>query len=122
DMEIFFKDNEGLLRLPGNEQWMSDSMVVQVFHAARRIEYRRVPGIQKEMKGLMQDLWREMQEQVADYEAVQQPGVLLLRNRKSLTGTAFSRDEITLEYDPADNRPVRVTTLRRTLVSVADDE
>jgi hypothetical protein len=126
---FYITKNVSYTRFGEAEQLTNDSMALLVNDKMQRmIVYSNAKPIMGALRsitgGQVQDssLLQLSKKFTAQYVTTQQNAqVIRLESRDMLYSTAFPKESIELQYDPATKEPLRVITIKRTLFPVTED-
>jgi hypothetical protein len=127
---FYVKQDVSYIRFGEAEQLVNDSMALLVSDKLQRmILYAHAQPILKQMQGFvgMQGQDSSILEMANKFIAQSLPLVkniasITLSGRDLLYGTSLPKESIALEYDAATKQPLKVITVKRTLLPVSDED
>lgn len=127
---FYMKPGTTYIRFGETEQLVNDSMALLVSsNLQRMILYSNAqPVLQRmnAMTGILQQdssLQQMAQNFTAQASAPEQPvASITLTGRNLVYGTSFPKESVELQYDKATKDPLKVITIKRTLLPVKDDD
>lgn len=127
---FYMKPGTTYIRFGETEQLVNDSMALLVSSQLQRmILYSNAQPILQRMKAItgiiqqdssIQGMANSFTAQLSMPE--QQSAVITLTGKALLYGTSLPKESVELQYDKATKDPLKVTTLKRTLLPLNDDD
>jgi len=115
------------VRFGDAEQFVSDSIALLVSDKLQRmIVYSQARPMLRQMQAIVGMQWTDSSlQQMANRftaNASAASSAILLTGRDLLYGTSLPKESIELQYDPQTQEPVKVITIKRTLLPVSEED
>lgn len=129
DAAFYLQSTGSYVRFGEAEQFVNDSMALLVSNRLQRmILYADAKPVTQQMQAVINRLKGDSSLQsmaarfTARYSTAETSPVILLASREMVYGTSFPKEELILQYAAQGRQPVKVTTIKRSLLAVSHDD